>query len=165
MYLPPLDWYRSYNSNNSIEFHTRHDSALTALTVVSKANPPLLGYYLMVLKLTSLTEVNKSSCNILCGIYHLLHADHQCPCQACLYLACPVIVTRCTDILKGFLKRLCPLTTDRCPTNNNPPPTIRMLRINVKAFLTAEKAMLPEVKGCRSGSPQSFFCRCLFRTF
>ena len=70
----------------------------------------------MSLKLTSLTEVNKSSCNILCGIYHLLHADHQCPCQACLYLACPVVVTRCTDILKGFLKSLCPLTTDRCPT-------------------------------------------------
>jgi len=26
MSLPPLDWYRSYNS---MEFHTRHDSALT----------------------------------------------------------------------------------------------------------------------------------------
>jgi len=93
----------------------------------------------MLLKLTSLTEVNKSSCNILRGIYHLLHADHQCPCQACLYLACPVVMTRCTDILKSLLKSLCSLTTDRCPTKNNPPPTIRMLRINVKAPSSPQK--------------------------
>ena len=117
-------------------------------------HPPLLGYCLMLLKLTSLTEVNKSSCN--CVVSTIC-----CPCQACLYLAYPVVLTRCTDTLKGFLKSLCPLTTDRRPTKNNPPSAIRMLRINVKAFLTADKAMLPEVEGCRSGSPQSFFCRCL----
>jgi len=34
MSLLPWDWYRSCNS---MEFHTRDDSALTALTVVSNA--------------------------------------------------------------------------------------------------------------------------------
>jgi hypothetical protein len=63
-----------------------------------------------------------------------------------------------TDVKKGFLKWLSPLSTFRCPTKNNPAPSVRMLRINVEAYIAAENAILPKVKGCGSGATHTFYC-------